>query len=133
MPNAQHQPESQTSLKTQKSYWHDALLISTGLLIYGMELSDRKLFLNGITLPNRWSSLHDRMDPLCLRDTSRISGTILNFTEPLFTFASTTLVQNELQEVEDLDFAIKLKFKREFKIQVKTLRLDKSRPKIFID
>ena len=117
-------------MKNQNPSW-DVFLLSTSLFIYGLDQVDinRKLMANQSIksinpIDNGMHSFYG---------SPPTAGTLLSFTVPTFSIASTTLNQEEEYIEDDDDVAIKPIYNREYKIHVTSFKLDKSLPRIFAD
>jgi len=137
MSNTLELSENQTSLKSQRQFGLDVLLISTSLmLINGVDQNEanRKLAEKQKTKYRGGSCpMGSGIDFLGLNYTPNPYRTTIDLYFPTFTFTNTTFANDFEGELDGDDFAIKPKFNKEFKVRVASLRIDKSLPKIFAD
>jgi hypothetical protein len=124
----------QTSLKNQKPFWQDILLISTSLLIInGVDQNELNVKLTEgqkLKTITGTSSVENGIPLLTSGSNLLFNGTTINFSSDTFSFANTTALNVE-EDFTDDDHYIKPIFTNEFKIQIASIIIDKSLPKIF--
>lgn len=132
MNNLKEPLKVQTSLKSQRPSWQEALLITTTLYLFGFNKSQGDAQSIGGSYTGRFDGISfNGSNPSSSGYLS--SGTVVEyFAQPHVLTYVTTLNQIE-ETAENFDFAIKPKYRQEFVLKYTSIKVEKFIPRIFAD